>query len=123
MSSIKGDVKKKIPPPTRGQIVSRDPAHFSVACLSILGEILLWLVCHSCEVHLSVVTLRQSSREAGQAKLVFECRPWFYPRLAAYRYFRLSEGAQREISEPVPEHTGPISLTDTSLEPSVSRTN
>ena len=27
-----------------------------------------------------------------QATLVFECQPWFYPRLVAYRYFWLSEG-------------------------------
>ena len=31
MSSIKRDVKKKAPPPTGGEIVSRDPAHFSVS--------------------------------------------------------------------------------------------
>ena len=29
----------------------------------------------------------------GKRNLVFECQPWFYPRLVAYRYFWLSEGA------------------------------
>jgi len=27
------------------------------------------------------------------SKLVVQCQPWFYPRLFAYRFFWLSEGA------------------------------
>ena len=41
----------------------------------------------------------------------------------AYRYFWLSEAAYRVMGDLVPKHTGPISLTDTHLEPSVSRTD
>ena len=37
----------------------------------------------------------------------------------AYRYFWLSEAAYRVMGDSVPKHTGPISLTDTHLEPSV----
>ena len=44
-------------------------------------------------------------------------------RLVAYRYFWLSEAAYRVMGDSVPKHTGPISLTDTHLEPSVSRTD
>jgi len=40
----------------------------------------------------------------------------------AYRYFWLSEAAYRVMGDSVPKRTGPISLTDTHLEPSVSRT-
>jgi hypothetical protein len=45
-----------------------------------------------------------------------------YRRLVAYRYFWLSEAAFRVMGGSVPKHTGPIVLTDTHLEPSVSRT-
>jgi hypothetical protein len=58
----------------------------------------------------------------GKRTLVVECQPWFYRRLVAYRYFWLSEAAYRVMGDSVPKHTGPISLTDTHLEPSVSRT-
>jgi hypothetical protein len=58
MSSIKRDVKKKASPRPEGEkILSRDPAHFSVSVSPrCAGEVLLWFVCHSCEVHLPVVT-------------------------------------------------------------------
>ena len=55
-------------------------------------RVMLWLVCHS----LGFIfrwSPRQSSLETWQADLVFECQPWFYPRLVAYRYFWLSEEA------------------------------
>src|SRR6516225_5523879 len=52
----------------------------------------------------------------------FSWQPWFYPRLVAYRYFWFSEGALRENGDSVPKHTGSDHLSDTPLEPSVSRT-
>src|SRR5271156_3267294 len=96
------------------RILSRDPAHCRVCAL-------LW-VCLSSQVSFFGWRPRPSSAEAGQAKLVVECQPWFYRRLVAYRYFWLSEAAYRVMGDSVPKHAGPISLTDTHLEPSVSRT-
>ena len=54
--------------------------------------------------------------------MVFQGNHGFYPRLVAYGYFWLSERAYREMGDSVPKHTGPISLTDNPLEPSISRT-
>jgi hypothetical protein len=39
-----------------------------------------------------MVAMPSSSRER-QARLLFKGQPWFYPRLVAYGYFWLSEGA------------------------------
>jgi hypothetical protein len=53
-------------------------------------------VCSVSEVFLSVSqgkTLNAIGRREGQARLVFQGEPWFYPRLVAYSYFCFSEGA------------------------------
>jgi hypothetical protein len=53
-----------------------------------------------------------SSWREQQARVVACEATCFYPRLVAYGYFWLSEGAYREMGDSVPKHAGPISLTD-----------
>ena len=123
MSSIKRDVKKKVlPRPEVEKIfVSRSSPlsvsaprfrsrGFALACLPFP-----WVSSSGGDDANRVL-------RTWQADLVLECQPWFYRRLVAYRYFWLSEAAYRVMGDSVPKHTGPISLTDTHLEPSVSRT-
>jgi hypothetical protein len=47
------------------------------------------LVVHSRKLSRLLVAKLECARHGKQD----ECQPWFYPRLVAYRYFWLSEGA------------------------------
>ena len=40
-----------------------------------------------------VSLLRSGSARVCKTRQAGRCQPWFYPRLVAYRYFWLSEGA------------------------------
>jgi hypothetical protein len=85
MSSIKRDVKKKLPPRPDAEIFSRDPAHCSFTSLEKFG-LLSILVSFSADGDLPS-SLRATS------ELVLQRQPWFYTRLVAYGYFWLSERA------------------------------
>jgi len=84
MSSIKRDVKKKAPPrlEDRGSLLRSSPLCF--VTLKMFG-----LLFHSRKLSLLLVAKFECERRGKQD----ECQPWFYPRLVAYRYFWLSEGA------------------------------
>ncbi len=84
MSSIKRDVKKKAPPrpEDRGSFSRSSPPCF--VTLKIFG-----LLSHSRKLSRLLVAKFECERRGKQD----ECQPWFYPRLVAYRYFWLSEGA------------------------------
>ena len=84
MSSIKRDVKKKAPPrpEDREFVLEIQPTLFRFS-----EEV--WLVVHSRKLSLRLVAKLECARRGKQD----ECQPWFYPRLVAYRYFWLSEGA------------------------------
>ena len=83
MSSIKRDVKKKAPPRAedRGCFSRSSPLCFVTLKRFGLSSILVSFLC--CWWQSSSVKDAASRR----------CQPWFYPRLVAYRYFWLSEGA------------------------------
>jgi hypothetical protein len=70
---------------TGGEILSRDPAHSSFVSLK------QWLVFHSRTVPCGWGKAIEFAKAASGDW--FFGQPWFYPRLVAYRYFWLSEGA------------------------------
>jgi hypothetical protein len=85
MSSIKRDVKKKAPPrpEDRGSFSRSSPPCF------VTSEDVRLVVVHSRKLSRLLVATIECARRGKQD----ECQPWFYPRLVAYRYFWLSEGA------------------------------
>jgi len=87
MSSIKRNVKKKAPPRPEPRFFLEIQPTRSFAPLEKFG-----FVAHSGKFPLLMVAMASSWRER-QAKLVLQRQPWFYPRLVAYGYFWLSEGA------------------------------
>jgi len=123
MSSIKRDVKKKAPPrPEAERIFVSKSSPLSVCASRFTREVLLCWVCHSPRFPVTVVTLPIESWQRGK-------RDWYlsvnhgsirgsWP-IAISGYPR---GHSVQIRDSVPKHTGPTSLTDTTLEPSVSRT-
>ncbi len=86
MSSIKRDVKKKAPPrpEDRGSFSRSSPL-----CFVASEDVRLVVVVHSRKLSRLLVATIECARRGKQD----ECQPWFYPRLVAYRYFWLSEGA------------------------------
>ena len=92
MSSIKRDVKKKVPPRPEDEKIS--VLEIQPTELSVLGDCVRFGsgLFHS-RGFIWPVVLRQSSLETGKRDLVWCSQPWFYRRLVAYRYFWLSEGA------------------------------
>ena len=86
MSSIKRDVKKKAPPrpEDRGSFSRSSPLGFVAS-----EDVRLVVVVHSRKLSRLLVATIECARRGKQD----ECQPWFYPRLVAYRYFWLSEGA------------------------------
>ena len=86
MSSIKRDVKKKAPPRPEAEILSRDPAHCSFVSLGKFGLLAI-------RVSFSADGDDAVEFERAASELMLQRQPWFYPRLVAYGYFWLSEGA------------------------------
>jgi hypothetical protein len=83
MSSIKREVKKKLRPrPEARWFLEIQPTLFRYP----EG---VRLVVHSRKLSRLLVAKLECARRGKQD----ECQPWFYPRLVAYRYFWLSEGA------------------------------
>ena len=56
MSSIKRDVKKKVFPRPEGEILFSRSSPLTVSAPAFGPGALLWFVCPSCGVHLSLVT-------------------------------------------------------------------
>ena len=77
--------RKKLRLDRRIEVLSRDPAHSVSLPLKRFGL----LLSHSRKLSLLLVAKIECARRGKQD----ECQPWFYPRLVAYRYFWLSEGA------------------------------
>jgi hypothetical protein len=122
MSSIKGMSRKKFPlDRTPRRFLSRDPAlcpgvcppdwleRFVVACLPFP-----WLSSSGGDDANRVLNLASGPGICMSTMVLLEAR--------GLSLFLVIRGGIACISDSVPEHTGPNSLTDTHLEPSVSRT-
>jgi hypothetical protein len=114
MSSIKRDVKKKTPPRPEGEIFSRDPAHCSFATVEKFG----WL---SILVGFLMVAMPSSSKER-QARLLFKVNHGSIRGSWPMAISGYPRGHNVKWVTRCPSTRGRISLTDTPLEPSISRT-
>jgi hypothetical protein len=115
--------RKKFPPrPDAEKIfVSRSsPLPVSVP-LDSLERGSLWLVCHIRGFHLPVVTTPIESQNLASGPGIW-VSTMVLLEARGLSLFLVIRGGIACISDSVPKHTGPNSLTDTHLEPSVSRT-
>ena len=78
--------RKKLRLDRRIEVLSRDPAHSVSLPLKMFGLLLLSIL-------VSFLGCWWQRIECARRGKQDECQPWFYPRLVAYRYFWLSEGA------------------------------
>ena len=123
MRSIKRDVKEKSSPSTgRREDFCLEIQPTACECAPRFArEGSSGLVCHFRGFHLPVVTTPIESQNLASGPGIW-VSTMVLLEARGLSLFLVIRGGIACISDSVPEHTGPNSLTDTHLEPSVSRT-